>query len=228
MEENSEIRNPLGIEPISKLLRKFAIPSIVAMLVSSFYNIVDQFFIGRTVGTLGNAATNVAFPVSTICVALGLLFGIGGAAAFNIEMGKGNKEKAPFYIGNVVTGIMILGTIIAIGILLFLTPLLKFFGSPDNVLGYAKDYVGVTAIGIPFLIMGLGGGHIIRADGSPDFSMICNLVGAVINIILDYLFVMVFDWQMKGAALATIIGQFVSFALVINYLRNYKTVNLNK
>ena len=94
MEENSEIRNPLGIEPISKLLRKFAIPSIVAMLVSSFYNIVDQFFIGRTVGTLGNAATNVAFPVSTICVALGLLFGIGGAAAFNIEMGKGNKEKA--------------------------------------------------------------------------------------------------------------------------------------
>ena len=228
MEENSEIRNPLGIEPISKLLRKFAIPSIVAMLVSSFYNIVDQFFIGRTVGTLGNAATNVAFPVSTICVALGLLFGIGGAAAFNIEMGKGNKEKAPFYIGNVVTGIMILGTIIAIGILLFLTPLLKFFGSPDNVLGYAKDYVGVTAIGIPFLIMGLGGGHIIRADGSPDFSMICNLVGAVINIILDYLFVMVFDWQMKGAALATIIGQFVSFALVINYLRNYKTVKLKK
>lgn len=228
MEENSEIRNPLGIEPISKLLRKFAIPSIVAMLVSSFYNIVDQFFIGRTVGTLGNAATNVAFPVSTICVALGLLFGIGGAAAFNIEMGKGNKEKAPFYIGNVVTGIMILGTIIAIGILLFLTPLLKFFGSPDNVLGYAKDYVGVTAIGIPFLIMGLGGGHIIRADGSPDFSMTCNLVGAIINIILDYLFVMVFDWQMKGAALATIIGQFVSFVLVINYLRHYKTVKLKK
>ena len=141
MEENSEIRNPLGIEPISKLLRKFAIPSIVAMLVSSFYNIVDQFFIGRTVGTLGNAATNVAFPVSTICVALGLLFGIGGAAAFNIEMGKGNKEKAPFYIGNVVTGIMILGTIIAIGILLFLTPLLKFFGSPDNVLGDRKSVV---------------------------------------------------------------------------------------
>ena len=96
MEENSEIRNPLGIEPISKLLRKFAIPSIVAMLVSSFYNIVDQFFIGRTVGTLGNAATNVAFPVSTICVALGLLFGIGGAAAFNIEMGKGNKSLILF------------------------------------------------------------------------------------------------------------------------------------
>ena len=103
MEAKKEINNPLGIEPISKLMRKFAIPSIVAMLVSSFYNIVDQFFIGRTVGTLGNAATNVAFPVSTICVALGLLFGIGGAAAFNIEMGKGNKEKAPFYIGNVVT-----------------------------------------------------------------------------------------------------------------------------
>lgn len=189
---------------------------------------MDSFLYGRTVGTLGNAATNVAFPVSTICVALGLLFGIGGAAAFNIEMGKGNKEKAPFYIGNVVTGIMILGTIIAIGILLFLTPLLKFFGSPDNVLGYAKDYVGVTAIGIPFLIMGLGGGHIIRADGSPDFSMTCNLVGAIINIILDYLFVMVFDWQMKGAALATIIGQFVSFVLVINYLRHYKTVKLKK
>lgn len=220
--------NPLGVENIGKLLRKFAIPSIVAMLVSSLYNIVDQFFIGRSVGTLGNAATNVAFPVSTICVALGLLCGIGGAAAFNIEMGKGNKEKAPFFIGNAVTSMIVVGTILAIIMLVFLTPLLIFFGSPDNVLGYAKDYVGITAIGIPFLIVGTGGGHIIRADGSPNFSMTCNLVGAIINIVLDYLFVMVFDWQMKGAATATIIGQFISFLLVINYLRRYKTVKLEK
>ena len=128
--------NPLGVEPVSKLLRKFAIPSIIAMLVSALYNIVDQFFIGRNVGELGNAATNIAFPLSTSCVAIALLFGIGGAAAFNISMGKGEKKEAAYYMGNAITMMVGCGVVLCVFTECFLTPLLLFCGSPDNVLEY--------------------------------------------------------------------------------------------
>ena len=126
--------NPLGSQPVKKLLMQFAIPSIVAMLVSSLYNIVDQFFIGRNVGELGNAATNISFPLSISCIAIALLFGIGGASAFNLAMGKGEKEKAVYYIGNSAVMLFGCGVILTTITLLFLEPLLRFFGSPDNVL----------------------------------------------------------------------------------------------
>ena len=160
-----EQKNPLGELPVPVLLRRYALPSILAMLVSALYNIVDQFFIGRSVGELGNAATNVAFPLSTSCVALALLFGIGGAAAFNLTMGKGEKEKALFYIGNAATMLFLSGVVLTVITELFLEPLLVGFGSPQNVLPYAKTYTGITAIGFPFLILSAGGGHLIRADG---------------------------------------------------------------
>jgi len=220
--------NPLGSAPIGKLMVKFAVPSIIAMLVGAFYNIVDQLFIGHAIGTLGNAATNVAFPFTTSCLSLALLFGIGGASCFNINLGKGNKEEAPYFMGNALIMLIICGTILCLVAQIFLEPLLILFGSPADVLPYAVPYVRITAIGFPFLLLGTGGGHLMRADGSPKMTMISNITGAVINIVLDALFVLVFKWGMEGAALATIIGQFASACIVLTYMRRPKTLPLLK
>lgn len=222
------ITNPLGTEPVGELLRKFAVPSIIAMVVGALYNIVDQFFIGQSIGELGNAATNVAFPLSTCCVGLSLMIGIGSASAFNLSMGRGDKEKAIFYIGNGTTLLFSIGVILCAVTLIFLEPLLLFFGSPQNVLGYAKEYVGITAIGFPFFVLSSGGTHLVRADGSPRYSMMCNLSGAIINAILDPIFIFALDMGMKGAALATITGQIVSGFLVIRYIRNFKAGKITK
>lgn len=221
-------RNKLGEGKISDLLKEFALPSIVAMLVSSLYNIVDQFFIGRSVGELGNAATNISFPLSIMCVAIALLFGIGGASAFNLAMGKGKKEEAVYYMGNSATMQIICGTILSVVTIIFLKPMLTFFGSPDDVLGYAMTYTRIVAIGFPFLIFATGGGHLIRADGSPRFTMMCNLTGALVNTALDALFVFGFNWKMAGAAAATIIGQVISCAMSVYYLSHCKSVTLKK
>lgn len=220
--------NPLGTAPVGKLLRQFAIPSIIAMLVSSLYNIVDQFFIGNAVGPLGNAATNIAFPLNTSCVAIALLFGIGGASTFNLAMGRGDTKEAGDYIGNSVLVMVILGVILSGVTLLFLNPILLFCGSPADVLPFATEYTQITAIGFPFLILSIGGGHLVRADGSPKMTMAINVIGAVVNTVLDALFVFVFGWGMKGAAWATVIGQVVASLVVIWYLFHYKTVSLTK
>ncbi|MCR5075008.1 MAG: MATE family efflux transporter [Ruminococcus sp.] len=224
--ENKDKQNPLGTAPVSSLMLKFAIPSIIGMLVSALYNIVDQLFIGQGVGTNGNAATNIAFPFTTACMAVALLLGIGGASCFNLTLGMGNKKRAGLFAGNAITMLLASGIVITAITLAFLTPLLKFFGSPSEVLPYAQEYVSVTAIGFPFLILTAGGGHIIRADGSPNMTMACNLTGAVINTILDALFVLVFKWGMTGAAAATVIGQVISAIMVLLYLRKFKTVEL--
>lgn len=218
--------NPLGKEKINGLLVQFAVPSIIAMLVSSLYNIVDQFFIGRSVGELGNAATNISFPLSISCIAIALLFGIGGASAFNISMGRGEREKAVYYMGN--AAVMLFGCGLALCIItqLFLEPMLRFFGSPEEVLGYAKTYTRIIAFGFPFLIITTGGGHLIRADGSPKVAMICNLTGAIINTMLDAAFVFGLKLGMAGAAAATVIGQIVSGILAIWFLSHCKTVTL--
>lgn len=220
------LSNPLASEPVSKLMVKFAVPSIIAMLVGALYNIVDQLFIGQAVGMLGNAATNIAFPFSTSCVALGLLFGIGGASCFNLSMGRGEREAAPYFIGNAAVMLASCGVVLTAVTLLLLRRLLILFGSPEDVLEYAIQYVRVTALGFPFLILTTGGGHLIRADGSPRMTMICSLTGAVINTVLDAIFVFVFNWGMVGAASATVIGQAVSAIIVIVYLTHYKTVKL--
>lgn len=220
--------NPLSTENVSKLMLKFAVPSIIAMLVGALYNIIDQLFIGQAVGTLGNAATNIAFPLSTSCIALSLLFGIGGASCFNLSMGGGKKNEAPYYIGNAAVMLILSGIILCAAALMFLTPMLKLFGSPDDVLPYAQEYVRITALGFPFLMLTTGGSHLIRADGSPKMTMICNLTGAAVNTVLDALFVMKLDMGMAGAAYATIIGQIISAAIVVVYLFNFKTIPLIK
>lgn len=203
-------RNPLGEERVGNLLKQFAVPSIIAMLVSSLYNIVDQFFIGQKIKELGNAATNISFPLSISCVAIALLFGIGGASAFNLAMGKGKKEEAVYYLGNAAVCMFGCGLLLCMITELFLEPMLRFFGSPENVLGYAMTYTRIVGFGFPFLIFATGGGHLIRADGAPKFTMFCNLAGAMINTVLDALFIFGFDWGMAGAAWATVIGQGVT------------------
>lgn len=227
-ENKTQKQNPLGTLSVNRLLANFAIPSIIAMLVGALYNIVDQFFIGRSVGELGNAATNISFPLSISCIAIALLFGIGGASNFNLSMGRGEKAEAVHFLGNAAVLLFGCGTVLSIFTLLFLTPLLTFFGSPANVLDYARIYTGITAFGFPFLILSSGGGHLIRADGSPRFTMVCNISGAVINTILDAIFVFGLDFGMAGAAAATIIGQIVSGLMTLHYLRHCKTVSLKK
>jgi putative MATE family efflux protein len=223
--KNSEM---LANAPIGGLLCKFAIPSIIAMLVGALYNIVDQFFIGRKIGELGNAATNVAFPLSTLCLAIALLCGIGSASAFNLAMGSGDREKAAYYPANAVTILVGSGVVICVVVRLFLNKLLVLFGSPANVMPYAMDYTGITSFGFPFFLLATGGGHIIRSDGSPTYAMTSNLMGAVINTILDPILIFKFDMGIRGAAIATVAGQVFSACMVLWYIRHFKSMPLTK
>ena len=220
--------NPLGQKPVSVLLSEFAIPSIIAMLVSALYNIVDQFFIGHYVGMLGNAATNVAFPLTMSCTALALMCGIGGAANFNLNLGRGNQKKAARYAGNAAVMMFALGLILCIFTKLFLKPMMLAFGATDQTLAYSLTYTGITSFGFPFLIFTTGGSSLVRADGSPRFSMMCTLTGALVNTALDALFMIKFDLGIQGAAWATVTGQVLSAALVAFYLKRFKTVPLTR
>ena len=228
MEETniSQEQNPLGTAPVGGLIGKFAIPAIISMLVSALYNIVDQIFIGQGVGMLGNAATNIAFPVTTIATALALLLGIGGASNYNLEMGAGREKKASSIAGTALSTLVITGAILAVAVLLFLRPLLSLFGATTDVMPYAVDYLGITAVGLPFYALSIGGNHIVRADRSPTYSMTCVLTGAIINTILDPLFIFWFGWGIKGAAWATVIGQVVSGILVVIYFGKFRKMYL--
>ena len=245
----AQAENPLGTAPVGSLITKFAIPAIISMLVSALYNIVDQIFIGQGVGMLGNAATNIAFPVTIISTAAALLLGIGSASNYNLEMGAGNEKKASSIAGTGLSTLIISGTILSVIVLLFLKPLLHFFGGTPDVMPYAIDYIGITAIGLPFYVLSTGGNHLIRADRSPTYSMACILagavnsmiradgspkyamlsmaLGAVINTILDPLFIFGFGWGIKGAAWATVIGQIVSGLLIIFYFSRLRKMYLD-
>ena len=225
---NEQKTNPLGTEKISNLLLRFAIPSIIAMVVSALYNMVDQFFIGRSVGMLGNAATNVAFPLVITCTAIALMCGIGGAANFNLCMGQQEKEEAASFAGNAITMLFSLGVILCIITRLFLKPIMILFGATSSVLYYSLIYTGITSLGFPFLILTTGGTNLVRADGSPKFSMTCTLTGAIINTILDPLFIFAFHWGIKGAAWATVLGQVVSGVMILIYFWKFSKMQLTR
>lgn len=221
-------KNPLGYLPIKQLLFSMAWPAIVANLVNAVYNIVDQIFIGHGVGFLGNAATNIAFPITTICLALGLMIGIGSASGFNLELGKGNEEKAKKIVGNAVSFLLILGILICIVIISFLKPLMLSFGATEEILPYAMTFSKITSLGIPFLLILIGLNPIVRADRSPKYSMFAVIVGAVLNIILNPIFIFIFKWGIAGSAWATVISQILSSFLLIFYLPRFKSVKLSK
>lgn len=216
--------NPLYYEKIYKLLFKFGTPSIISMLVGALYNIVDQIFIGQGVGINGNAATNVAFPLTTICVSISLFLGLGGASSYSLLLGRGEREKATTIIGNTISLAFIFSIILTIIVKVFVKKIMYMFGSTEEVLSYAIKYSSITSTGfLPFIFSSMMS-HIIRADGSPRYSMMSVLSGAIANTI----FIFYFKMGIAGAALATIIGQFISFALTFKYIFKMKNITLNK
>lgn len=223
-----ERQRMLATEKIGRLMLKFAIPTVISQLVSSIYNIVDQIFIGQSVGYLGNAATTVAFPLVNICTAIALLCGIGGASNFNLRMGRKDTEGASWCAGNAITALLTLGLLLAAVVLCFLDQLLLAFGATPDNFAYAHSYTAITAWGIPFLIISTGGSLLVRADGSPRYAMVGILSGAILNVVLDALFIFVFEMGIAGAAWATVIGQVVSGCIIISYFPRFKSVRLSK
>lgn len=221
-------RNPLEYESVGKLIAKYSVPAVISSLVSALYNIVDQIFIGQRLGPTGNAATNVSFPLVMIMAALSMMYGVGGASVFSLHLGSDNKDAAKKTVANSLILIILSGIILGILTLIFLKPLMLAFGGRGQVLEYAMTYTGITAFGLPFAIVSTGGSQLIRADGSPKFAMFSSLSGAILNCVLDPIFIFALDMGIAGAAYATIIGQIVSAVLILSYFRNFKSVKLSK
>ncbi|WP_394524651.1 MATE family efflux transporter [Lacrimispora sp. JR3] len=218
--EQSKIKqgaNPLGYKPIGQLLMQFAMPAIISMLVNSIYNIVDQIFIGQGIGYLGNAATTIAFPIVTIVLALCTLLGAGGSAFAAIKLGEKKEEEAEKTLGTVFV-LTILASIIVIVLgFLFMDPMLKLFGATHNTMDYARQYTSVMLLGTPFNMIAVVLSNMARTDGSPALSMHAILVGAVINTILNPIYIFILHWGVRGSALATITSQFISAAFLVSY-----------
>ncbi len=224
---NSEEKNPLASAPIGSLMMKYAIPSVIALVVNALYNIVDQIFIGWGVGTLGNSATNVIFPLNMVVTALALLLGDGGAAYLSLELGRGEQEKAEEGANNTFSWLIITGVLMFILCAVFLKPLTGILGATPDNLPYALAYGKIVIIGFPFVIIGCGLCSVIRSDGTPQLTMIGMIAGCVANVILDALFVLGFGWGMEGAAIATVIGQILNFGICMWYVPRFKTVKIS-
>ena len=209
--------NPLGIRPIPGLLFSFSIPAIISCLVNSVYNIVDQIFIGQGVGYLGNAATTIAFPMMTIMMAFGALIGSGASAYAALRLGEGRKREALLTLNNLLTISIGIGILLTLVGLMFLKPLLILFGATDSTMQYAWDYTFIVLLGVPFNIISIALSNMARTDGNPRMSMYGILIGAVLNTILDPIYIFVLDWGVKGAAIATITSQFVSMVVLCYY-----------
>ena len=224
---NSE-ENILGYEKISKLMLKFSIPTIISLVVNSLYNIVDQIFIGRGVGYLGNGATNVVFPITVLAMGFAFMIGDGGAAYLSLKLGQQKKDEAAKGVANSIIIGLIVSIIMFLGGLIFLPQLLDLFGCTDGLREYANGYGRIIVIGLPFFILGSVLNGMIRADGSPKYAMISMVTGAILNIILDPIFIFSFNMGVEGAALATIISQFVTFFLNIIYIKKFKSIKITR
>lgn len=218
----------LGKEKIGKLLKAFAIPCIISLVVNALYNMVDQIFIGWGVGYLGNGATNVIFPITVLCLSFSLMFGDGTSAYLSLKLGEKKKKEAESGVANGIIASVIISVILGVLVFAFLPQLITIFGGTDNLRSYAMDYGYIIAIGIPFVMIGTTLNSIIRADGSPKYAMISMIIGAVLNIILDPISIFVFNMGIKGAAYATIISQFVTFLINIMYLKKFKSIKITK
>lgn len=218
------IENPMGTQPVKKLLMQLAIPAMIANVVNALYNIVDQIFIGQGVGYLGNAATNIAFPITTICLALGLMTGVGAASNFNLELGRKEVEKARKIAGTAVVQLMVMGIAVCMLVQIFLAPLMQLFGATNQIFNYAMEYSRITAYGIPFFLFSTGFNPLVRSDGRATFSMMAIIAGAVLNTVLDPIFIFVFQMGIAGAAWATVISQMVSALLLFAYIPKFRSV----
>ncbi len=221
-------KNILGYEKIGKLIRKFAVPCIISMVVNALYNIVDQIFIGWGVGYLGNGATNVVFPITVIALAFSLMFGDGSSAFLSIKLGEKKKDEAAKGVANGILVSAIIAILLGVTTLLFLPILLNIFGCTDALRQYALNYGYIIGIGLPFMIIGTTLNSIIRADGNPKYAMTSMLTGAILNIILDPIFIFVFKMGVQGAAIATVLSQIVTFILNVAYIKKFKTIKITK
>jgi len=225
-------RLDLGNEKISRLIKVYALPCVISLIVAALYNIVDQIYIGwSSAGAFGNAATNIVYPFTVIALALALLAGDGAAALFNLSMGARDREKANKSVGNGITVLIVVSLALMVIGIVFRTEILRLFGgnpAEAECYGYAEDYMRVICYGLPFYIIGQGLNASIRSDGSPKYAMMVTLAGAITNIILDPVFIFRLDMGVKGAAIATVLGQIVTFVLSISYLRKAKTFEVSR
>lgn len=221
----------LGTEPIGRLMGKYAVPCIISLLVGALYNIVDQIFIANAsyLGSYGNAANTVVFPLTVIALAVAVMIGDGCCAYVSLNLGRGEPENARKSVGSSVVLAVASGVVLCAVYLIFLEPIITMFGGTVNqeTFQYSKEYFFYIALGIPFYMFGQAMNPVIRADGSPKFAMISTLTGAVLNIILDPVFIFLFKWGMMGAAVATVIGQIAAAALAVWYLVHMKLVKPN-
>lgn len=223
----SEAKSPFSTEPIGRLIAKFAIPCVISLLVNSLYNIVDQIFIGWGVGYLGNGATNVVFPITIIALALSLMIGDGGAAYLSLKLGEGDLASAKKGVCNAIAMVTVVSIVLMAVFLIFINPILNLFGATDTLRPYALEYGYVIGIGLPFMMIPAAINSIIRADGSPKYAMFSMVIGAVINTIFDPVFIFVFHMGVRGAAIATVMGQVASFIVSVVYMPRFKSVHLD-
>lgn len=227
IEKSGDMESRFATENVRKLILQFATPAVVAAVVNSLYNIVDQIFIGRGVGYLGNGATNVIFPLTIIALAFAQMLGDGAAAYLSLKLGEGKRADGERAINNAVTMLTLMGVLFMILGLVFLKPLALLFGATENILPYALEYGGVIVVGLPFFIVSVGLNSILRADGSPQVSMTSMLAGAVFNVIFDPVLIYVAHWGVTGAAIATVGGQIITCAICVLHLHKLKTVKLD-
>lgn len=223
--EVTEKHSPFATEPIGRLIVKFAVPSVIALLVNSLYNIVDQIFIGWGVGYLGNGATNVVFPITIIALALSMMIGNGGAAYLSLKLGEGEIAVAKKGVGNAVTLVTIISILLTAIFLIWINPILTLFGATEVLRPYALKYGFIIGIGLPFMMISAAINSMIRADGSPKYAMFSMVIGAIINVILDPVLIFTFNMGVQGAAIATVIGQVASFVVSVVYMPRFKTVS---
>ena len=225
MESSNEF---LGTERIGKLMQKYAIPCIISLLVGALYNIVDQIFIANAayLGSYGNAANTVVFPLTVVALALSVMIGDGCCAFVSLSLGRSEQEKARKSVGGSVVIIISVSLALTVIYLLFSNQIIAMFGGTVNAetFKYSKEYFFYITLGIPCYMFGQAMNPIIRADGNPKFAMISTLAGAILNIILDPIFIFLFRWGMMGAAVATVIGQFVTAILALWYLLHMRHI----
>lgn len=228
MQDKLTEHNPLGVEPVGRLIIAYAVPSIISFVVNSLYNMVDQIFIGQGVGYLGNAATNIILPLSTILLAFGTMLGSGAATFISLNLGQGDPETAGRGAGNTLTLTLLTGLVLLALTEGFLAPLCRVFGATDDIMPYALDYGQIIVAAAPVSLACMTLSNIIRADGRPRISMIGLLIGCGTNMVLDPIFVLGFHWGVKGAAWATIIGQALNVIYNLLHLRTCNTIQIKK
>jgi putative MATE family efflux protein len=209
--------SPMGDQNIGRLLLKFSIPAIVGTVVNALYHTVDRIFVGHGVGSIGIAATTVAFPIMTILMGISMLIGIGATSLISIRLGQEKHEEAEKVVGNAIVLLVLLPVLLTIMYLIFSDPILIFFGASNEVLPYARDFVHIVMLGSAFGATSMGVNNFIRAEGNPRLAMLTQIIGALINVVLNYIFIFKLGLGIKGSALATISAQFVSALWVFSY-----------